>query len=142
MNASYNQRRKKDGDFSLFLKVRGFDYGNAKPNARAGAKGVLKYAVEVPSKAMNDESYLAAWCWTKTLLRPMYGARMWTFDESCDALDMTTSPGFPWNQKHATKVEFFENGGRMVVERYVNSLENRVPLLASLVVLKKKRLGP
>jgi len=109
-------KRKLDMSVARFendtdKKVDRTNWGLPVPNKEAAYLSLAKYAKDIP--AMDTKQVVAmnaAFQWMERHFGPyMMGSRVKSQQEVVDGLDMTTSPGFPWTRKYATKRAMYDD---------------------------------
>lgn len=80
-------------------------WGLPEPNKEAAYLSLAKYAKDVPSMAPSQVIAMnTAWEWTQRHFGiHMMNSRVKSVEEVISGIDMSTSPGFPWNRKYKTK---------------------------------------
>jgi hypothetical protein len=115
---TFSTRNQKRKDMSVVLfedetdkTVDRSQYGLPVPNIQASYRSLAKYAKKQPALDESQVQCLTtAFDWLEKQFGPhMQNSRVKTLKEVVAGLDMSTSPGFPWNKKYATKKELIDN---------------------------------
>lgn len=100
-------RRSDDMVFKNFAGedlLRKIQYRNACPTLTAVYKGIGKY--DKPNDIESIEEYDCVLDWLdKEFGKGMEDASTTALEDAISGMDMTKSPGFPWNKKFSTKAE-------------------------------------
>lgn len=102
----------KNTSFAEFCAQTGFEepgnYRQVTPNPVAGFKSIFKYDKDQP--LLNTGAWELAGEWTKNHFRPaMGGARVLDQQSVVSEMNLSTSPGYPWNRKFKNKRDFLED---------------------------------
>jgi hypothetical protein len=109
---SYTNRRGVDPNFSMFLEELGIskpeNWALAEPNEDASYASLYKYAKQTNDLPIEIAN-LAPTIWQEMFVfhSEMHDSKTLDYEEARGLLDMTTSPGFPYNTVASTKGEVF-----------------------------------
>jgi len=79
----------------------------------AGYISAAKYDKAQP--VLDEGAWAMAGEWTKRHFQHMSNSRVRTQEECIQAMDMTTSPGYPWTLKYTTKKQMMRDAQAMRV---------------------------
>jgi len=97
------------------------NWGLPVPNLEAAYISLAKYAKAVPAlDTAQVEATNLAWEWTSRHFGlHMMGSRVKSVEEVLPGIDMSTSPGVPWNRKYKTKKMMYDDW-KDELPRYMN----------------------
>lgn len=96
-------------------------YRQAQANIDAGYISAAKYDKAQP--VLDEGAWALAGEWTKQHFQHMSNSKVRSEEECISAMDMTTSPGFPWTQRFTSKKQMMRDAEAMrVVTDYWEAL--------------------
>lgn len=116
-HANYRQTRSPDPDFILYSGLNNFDYANSLPNPEASTKAIKKYDHPFLEEPPDRVAFDKALVYLREDMR--LRGKMLDHDAVINAMDFSTSPGFPWVERFPTKGDFVEDStALMILKQY------------------------
>lgn len=115
-------RRKTDMDFLQFYGKELYDleYRNAQPNLQAVVDGMKKY--DKPKYEIDSAILDQARDWTIRHWMPYLTTHPFsTIEEAMEGMDMSTSPGYPYNKDYSTKQDYLDAKGTGEIREFIDN---------------------